>query len=380
MNRLLLSLLIIVYGNAKSFSQNCDPATVGQLPGNWKEGLRTGSAGYAEAAVIAKAKKITEAFHNSIKSEYTPYGLQASYFYSRIEKEYHLKLYNFSYSIGFHPFYCDKNAVKPQFEGDGGLRMTVNPGIFFKGGGLDFMSEKDKMHYGWVDKIPTQKNGVWDFGEIDKVDGNVIRITDYKAHLWLITYDGKLPYQYVSRLEFLQKKKTGVQREKQKAIADIKERSPVRPKAEQEKEKEEQLKKIKEEAAKGYGDWTKTYLRNYQTDEQIQEEAIRKTSEYYDEQLRVIEQNLRIPEKELQQPAIMIEFQHFKGFAKEGETGARILVKENPDYYNKKLPGSATQLIMVSVGYDALSPVLTKAAKDLMKAIDFSMLKNLPGK
>jgi hypothetical protein len=44
MNRMFLSILIFILYNAKSLSQNCGPATVGQQPGNWKEGIRTSSA------------------------------------------------------------------------------------------------------------------------------------------------------------------------------------------------------------------------------------------------------------------------------------------------------------------------------------------------
>lgn len=378
MKQLLSLLFIFIFSLIKGFSQNCNSVTVSQLPGTWKEGMKNPSTGYAEAAVIAKAKKNMEAFHNLVRSKYSPVGLQAAYAFSRINKESNLKLYTYSYSLYFHPFSCNKNTVTPTFDFMGKLRMFVNPGFFFQGGGLDFMVEKDHLQYGWIDKIPVQKNGIWDFGEIDDVDGNATYTTDYKSHQWLITYDGKLPFQYVSRLEFLQKKKAGVQKEKQEAITDTKERIPIRPRAEQDKEKEDALKKIKEDAAKGRGDWTRQFLRNYQTDEQKQEEAIRKMNKYFDDQLHEIDVQLQLPEKELQQPAIMKN--GAQGFVKEGETGVRILVKENPDYYNKKLPNSAVQLIMVNLSCDFLYPALSKAYTDLTKAIDFTMLKNMLGK
>lgn len=377
MNRMLLLLLLIVGISTVSFSQNCNPATVAQLPGTWKAGMKN-PAGSADAATIAKAKKNIEAFHNAIRLKYSPVGLQAMYSISSVSKDRDLEIYSYGYSLGIHPFYCDKNVVKSTHEGVGGLIMKVNPGNFF-GGWSGYMGEQDHLIYGYIDRMPAQKDGIWDLGEIDYTGGFSRPL---KKQIYLVTYQNQLPFQYVSRLEFLQKKKAGVQKEKEEGIVSIKNSFPVRPKAEQDKEKVEAVKKIKEDAAKGkgWGDWSDKYLKDYKTDEQKQNDAISKTNEFYDEQLRKLDEHLRLPEKELQQPAIVFSYQEFRGFLKEGEAGASILVKENKAYYDRKLPKNASQLFFIQFIYDHNDPVSTKAFKDVQKAIDFTLLKNMIGK
>ena len=52
--------------------------------------------------------------------------------------------------------------------------------------------------------LPIEKDGYWFFKEIDASLGFQM---SGKSCMWLITYDGKLPYSYVTKKEFLEKRK-----------------------------------------------------------------------------------------------------------------------------------------------------------------------------
>jgi hypothetical protein len=237
--------------------------------------------------------------------------------------------------------------------------------------------ENEKDHFGWLDNFPVQKNGI-----------TYIKATPDSAHFtrkpdrWLLTYDGKLPYAYVSRLEYLQKLKTKLLQSIKKGADDIKRNNPIRSKAEQEKEKQDQLNKYKVDAANGGGDWTSQYLKNYRTDEQIQEENIKAVTEMYKKPLQVVEDFLKKPEKELSQTAIINWNHEFDGFINEGDVGAVILVKENPTYYNKNLAKAVPQLIFVSLTrYDGSKRTnYITVYNEIIKRLDLQKLQDMLGK
>lgn len=67
-------------------------------------------------------------------------------------------------------------------------------------------------------------------------------------------------------------------------------------------------------------------------------------------------------------------------FTDENDVFGEILIKPNPGYFNIKLPRSSPQFIWVNVIWNHNEPIATKFSKDIMKAVDFAILKSILGK
>ncbi len=67
-------------------------------------------------------------------------------------------------------------------------------------------------------------------------------------------------------------------------------------------------------------------------------------------------------------------------FTDDDDPNGQILIKSNPAYFNKKLPRSSPQFFSVVMIGDDKDPVAAKAMADIMKAVDFTTLKNMLGK
>ena len=89
-----------------------------------------------------------------------------------------------------------------------------------------------------------------------------------------------------------------------------------------------------------------------------------------------------MPEKELQKTAIVSDLGEFTAFSNEGDVGAHILIKENPEYYNSKLPKAVPQVIFVTLTrYDGSSkPNYITVYNEIMSRLDLEKLKGLLGK
>ena len=374
--------ILLVLGCITFFTnaQNCTEADLEIVPGAWKPGMK-GSINIS-GADLEKAKSVTGIADNMMRPGFQiPKGLVATYStaFFGMNKYNGNNLAEYNYTDWFNHFMCYNKKVTMNPDAQVILRINFNdPGVLFTHDAIvGEWEENEKDYFGWLDNFPVQKNGI-----------TYIKATPDSAHFtrkpdrWLITYDGKLPYAYVSRLEYLQKLKTKLLQSIKNGADDIKRNNPIRSKAEQEKEKQEALKKFKEDAANGKGDWSGRYLQNYRSDEQIQEENIKAVTEMYKKPLQVVEDFLKKPEKELQQTAIIHWNHEFDGFINEGERGAVILIKENPDYFNKKLSKAVPQIIFVSLTrYDGSKKEnYVSIYHEIIKRLDFQKLQGMLGK
>ncbi|MCB0446629.1 MAG: hypothetical protein KDD03_03790 [Gelidibacter sp.] len=363
-----------------AFAQKCTDADLENVPGVWTSGIK-GSVGLSGAEIV-KAKSVTEIVDNMMRPNFqVPKGLVATYFSAFVGYNQYIgnNLAQYDYTNWFNHFMCYNDKVTKNPDSQIILRINFkDPGVVFSRDVLaGEWEENEKDHFGWLDNFPEQKNGI----VYMKSTPDSAQFT-YKPDRWLITYDGKLPYTFVTRFEYLQKLKEKLTKSFQKNIDDIKEYNPIRPKVEQEKEKEEALQKFKDEAAQGYGDWTNRYLQSYKTDEQKQEENIKSATETYQKSFQIVENLLKMPEKDLQKPAIVNSLGEFSGFSNEGEVGAHIIIKENPDYYNNKLAKGIPQVIFVSLTRYSGSGKQTyvTAYNSIIDRLDFEKLKALLGK
>lgn len=246
------------------------------------------------------------------------------------------------YGLYLMPYSCVGNVAKPDEETNTSVFIKANdPEIPFSREVIgDEIEEQDKAHYGWLKTMPIQREGAWFLGEREQSSGMGVKV---KHSQWLIAYDQKLPFLYVTRKEYLEK-----------SVGLIR------------KVKERELKKIETDTA---------------ADPKNRDRLYAGTKKYYEDKLSGVEKAARLlSPADLQQTAIVPAQGDFTGFLNEGERSAVILVKENPDYYNPKLSKGIPQLFSVVFEYDFNRPVLAQAYAEVMKALDYAVLKKMLGK
>jgi hypothetical protein len=92
---------------------------------------------------------------------------------------------------------------------------------------------------------------------------------------------------------------------------------------------------------------------------------------------------LKLPASELNNQAIVNDDPYDPLsylFTDNNDPLGKILIKPNPGYFNKKLPKSSPQFFWVNVIWDHNEPIATKFITDIMKTVDFSLLKSMLGK
>jgi len=189
----------------------------------------------------------------------------------------------------------------------------------------------------------------------------------------LITFDGKLPYSYVTRKEFLEKRKHSLLIQMNSAASGMKDVL----------QNNEIEKKYKEEEFKNDPAKLSRYLKMDYTQIKERYEKMLATNENdFKPAFAKIENQLKAAEAELNQPAIIKNdpYDHLSYlFADKDDPFCKILIKPNPGYFNKKLPASAAQFFWVYLCGDHNNPVTAKFMHDITGAIDFDLLKKLLG-
>lgn len=317
----------VIYASVNAYSQDCTPASLAQKPGIWKEGMK-GSVSGIPAADLDKERKVVASLHMLIKSKYNPVGVEADFNGSYDSPDSEVPVNNYSYKIYFMPYYCDKNIIKTAHETSTSFSVESNrvdwniysiPGESFPEG---FYSMKN---------MPDEKDGYFYFEENASLGFGETG----KSRNWLITTEGKLPFAYVTKKEFLEKQKNMLVLAMPKAI----------------------------EGSNA----------NYKA----------KTEQDFKKALTKIETLLKMPAGELSQPAIVKQDPNdylSYLFTNDDDAFGKVLIKPNPGYFNSKLPRSSPQFFLVNITGSEKDPVSAKVMTDVMKDFDFQGLKNLLGK
>lgn len=286
-----------------------------------------GSIVNVSAADLAKEKAVTDAIHKMISSNYKPMGCQVLYsnvFGKSMANGQTWIADPYYYSMYILRFLCDQqSADKSKYYVDHATPTTVNitANAIYSLNTLYAADMGDDFRgYLKLKARPVKKDGYYFMGE-EKVDYNS-PIYEYR---WLITYNDTLPYSYLTRKEYLliQKKRL------EKAVKE----SPGE----------------------------KAYL---------------------DKFFKNINDYLTKPETELSKMAICMwnDEERFEKFVDEGTKGSFIAIKPNPDYYRKKLPKSSPQFFTVVYKISKDDAVFEDNMETIIKAVDFSTLKNMLGK
>ena len=363
----LLFIISIVLVHCLS-AQNCTPEMLIQKPGIWKAS-RKGSQG-GTAAELAKEKKIVAAIHEMIKAKYSPVAVEANFHGAYNPWYTNMPGNSFYYSIIPLNFYCDGNTVKTQHETGSYFQIAANifeTEIYDTAQGDRLLMEGFNAMY----HLPVLRDGYWFFKDIDVSLG--MGMTG-KRTMWLVTYDGKLPYAYVTRREFLEKRSKALMVQKNMAAAGHRDvlKSIETEKSFKEKEFKNDPAKMSKYLKMDYGQIKARY-----------EKLLADNDKYFAPAFSAIETQLKMPAVELDKPAIVKSDPHSSPnylFTTADDPFCKILIKPNPYYFNKKLPKSTPQFFSVYVRADNKEAIAAKFMADIIKAVDFNLLKSMLGK
>lgn len=302
-------------------TQDCDQATLLQTPGKWIKGRENPSYGI-NPAYLAKMKVNLASIHSMIQQNYKPYGADADYnnVYSggRLKPKYPV---SYTYSIYVMKYYCEGNAIKKSHETNTTLNIIANSynslniseeevvGAAAEDGfySLPGHVEQHEDYLKWTEEVSLG------FG-MDGLQTN-----------WLVTYNNQLPFSFVTKKEFLEKKK-------QIVLAAL-------------------------------AKW--------------------KDDQKNNETLKRIEDELKNSESELNKPAVIANPDPYKPFvfANKSDTKyVQTLIKLNLAYFNLKIPLTSPQFFTIGLKGDHKNDISKKAMKDIEAAIDFKKLKSMLGK
>ena len=363
---LFLGALLLAFASS---AQECNEESLLQKLGTWEE--NSGSISGITSADLAREKKVEASIHSMIKSKYSPMGLKIK-FGGAYESSYpFMPVNSYYYHIMAFQFYCEENKIKTVTESATTFQIYVNKfdvDIYDTALGNRAVAEGfNVMH-----ELPVEKDGYWYFK--DK-DSNLGFGMSGKSSAWLITYDGKLPFAFVTRKEFLEKNKKNLTSSVLDAAAGFKE---VLKNLETEKGLEEvEYKDDPEKLAK--------YMRGYNYTKGRYENFLADNEKNYQPEFDKIETLLKMSPEELNQKAIVkldpnANLAASYLFTDDKDPLCEILIKPNPGYFNAKLPRSSPQFIWVNVIWNQNEPIASKFREDIMKAVDFAALKNMLGK
>ncbi|MCY7290635.1 MAG: hypothetical protein LH615_00480 [Ferruginibacter sp.] len=192
-----LLLTVILFFSLHLFAQDCSDVLLLQTPGILK-GDAPYNSGKLAAIDLAKHKKVVAAIITMIKLKITPMGLKALYHENYGMPSTLMPVNDYSYSIIPLNFYCDGNGIKTVGETPTYFSVTANrcgAEVYELVNNEEAISGTG-FHY--TSDMPIAKDGYWYFKEIETalVDG---MLGTGKEYQWLITYDGKLPFAYVTK-------------------------------------------------------------------------------------------------------------------------------------------------------------------------------------
>ncbi len=321
--------LILLFIAQQLCAQDCNKELLRKKQGTWKAGPQ-GSIQNVSAADLVKEKSLLASLHTLLNTGYQPTGCQVSY--STVYGKQPAAAKNwiadpFHYSMYILPYLCNNsNADKSKYAVAiaSATNVTIAANVIYTLNNLYAASlpDDDSRGYLKLKELPQKKEGYYFLGE--EIVGDRGTSSEIKEYRWLIVYDDKLPFVYVSRNEYL-------------------------------------------------------LIQKKRLEQTMKEEGI---SDFYKKFMRNIDEQLQQPDAILSKPAVCPwnDEQRFTGFTAEGSPGSFIAVKPNPDYYNRNLPKSAPQFFSIVYKISKGDPVFEDNMTAIQKALDFAALKNMLGK
>lgn len=368
MRNIILFLFCAIFMALSSTAQECNADILKQKPGTWKESSAAGQG--VSATDLAREKKTVAAINTMIKSKYSPIAVNALANGGYNRPQLQAPVNDYIYSIIPLEYYCDGNTIKTVGETSTYFQIGVN---FFFDEIYDTAQGDRALMEGFnvLSQMPKQKDGYYYFEEKDVNLGISI---PGKSSSWLVTYDGKLPWAYVNKKEFLEKRKRNLFAQMDMDASSIKD---VLKNIEIEKG-------YKETQYKNDATSLQRYMKmDYLPTKERYGRLLAEIDTKYKPAFNKIDAMLKKPAAELNEPAI-VKMDPNDGlsylFTTENDPMGKILIKPNPSYFNKKLPRSVPQFFSIYIRGNHKIPVVAKTMADLIKAVDFTVLKNMLGK
>src|SRR6188768_3023858 len=207
-----ITLFSVLLFSITATAQDCSDAIILQKPGVWKETVSNSSG--ITPADLAKEKKVVAALHQMIKLKFTPKGVEANVNGGYSSPFSWMPGNDYAYSIIPRNYYCDGKSMKTAAETSTYFSIVAN--LFAT---EIYIKAEETADYAFMKDMPVAKDGYWVFNPID--EGLGFGMTG-KLSMWLITYDGKLPYAYVTKKAFLEKRKLQLSKEMNEAGSGFK--------------------------------------------------------------------------------------------------------------------------------------------------------------
>ncbi|HEU4470929.1 MAG TPA: hypothetical protein VFR58_07600 [Flavisolibacter sp.] len=366
---LLLPVLFAFYAGAQDTKDEICMQRLLAKAGKWTKLKETVTA---RAADLAVQRQFYNAVHNPLQAAYQPKGIDAAYSGSFQPPVYGQPVAACWYTIFAERYFCKGDGFELN-------RLDVNTLFNTLFNFVSFLEIYDTTaadnglgYRPLREGIPVEiRPGIWQFEDVRTALGFGM---EGLTKLWLITYDNQLPWSFVTRREFLLKRKRFLQKEMAAEAPRLKEQLAGW----------EQQKKYKEQEWKADPARLASYLSGTHNPgiERVQENY-KKTMEGYEKALSRLDEQLSAPAEELNKKAIVIKSTRNNfdyDFTDKMEPFAELLTKPNPAYFKKGLAPAVPQMITVSIKYDPKNAVSTGFAQAMEKNISLDYLKSFIGK
>ncbi|MDP3312740.1 hypothetical protein [Lutibacter sp.] len=316
-------------------------------------------------------KKILETVHNMMLTRFAPMGVNPEFAYVQPPAQINDPVNSYSYLIKAHHYLCSGEQLT--FPSPFAISLNISFNQFSET--PLYETSDDYLLAGYFDLrhgLPLEiKPGIWQFPDDPEAIGHH-EIGNSK--LWLISFDGKVPWIYVTRREFLVKRKSNLQHQL----------SDEEPRLKEQLGKWEMEKKFKEQELKNDANRLSKYIDNtYKPGIERENQNYKRATEELRKAIERVDDQLADPASELNKRAIVIRNQknsNYYDFTDKAEPFAEILTKPNPAYFNKGLQHSVPQFISIEIIYYDKNKVASKVAENMSNAIDLDFLKSFIGK
>ncbi len=333
MKKILISFLVLC--STTTLAQDCDKEQLKTLPGKWLpqpgDEVHSGTPRPA-AADAAGAKNVFQRIGKMFQQKYQPVGVDVYNYLT-----HHITpggTYGnwYIYTLSNFRFICVNGKKSRNSEGVSSS-VHINPAGLFRFSEMPVYNEYGKVNpetsssCGFYSLSPKECKG----GKLPDLSNGYHRVeTGNDYYVW-ITHEGKRPYRYVSRREFL---------EKQVAIceANLKELNQQYS-SKGWKEQFDAFPEYREKMLEG----RKNNLSMHQNPLEAYRRDLKKDAAWLNEMAVVKSVSLRDPKTNAYQ------YSRYD-FTTVDDPSMVVPVMPDPAYYNPKLPKSAPQFIVINVG------------------------------
>ncbi|HBE40328.1 MAG TPA: hypothetical protein DDW27_03850 [Bacteroidales bacterium] len=335
-------------------AQPCVREELQKKPGVWKEGIK-GSTNNVTPANLTKEKEVVQSIFAMIKEGYNPVGCEVThtgvYGYNAAEgKNWVADPYKFR--AYFLRYLCDPNdRQKSYVEISTPTMLSISVNHFTYSNEAIYAAELPDDHkegYISVKELPEYRNGYYYWESKTEYNPGSNYNSKMKSYYWLISFNNKLPYKHVTQKEYLLK-----------TLASFK------------------------ASVREINDNESRYRANYAGFSEDDKKVYDQQRNYYGPAIQKIEDMLiSKSEAELASPAVILhpgDMQPFSELVAMGTPGADLLIKPNPDYYDKTLPKHAPQFFSINLNISHSDPVYEHVYEHVSKAIDIQKLKAILG-